>query len=90
MGRAAGQERPQVQDLREEKKRQLQPTVFLAANQNLMLCCVVHERESGKRVTWYFLVCGGGVEGKEPDIHYSSKSPDEGLNTTFWQNRPPI
>lgn len=31
----------------------------------------------------------GGVEGIEPDFHYSSKRLDEGLNTTFWQNTPP-
>lgn len=49
-GWAADQARPQVQDLRRDKKKKKKPelAVFLAANQNPMLRWVAHEKESGK------------------------------------------
>lgn len=70
-------------------KKQRELTVFLAANQNLMLRRVAHERESGRGKHDTSTYAGGCREGIEPDFHYSSKSLDEGLNTTFWQNTPP-
>lgn len=34
-------------------------------------------------------MCRGCRGRRTRDIHYCSKSPDEGLNTTFWLNRSP-
>lgn len=81
--------RSKTSEKKRKEKRQPEPTVFLAANQNLMLSCVAHKRESGKRVTRYFHECRGGVEGKEPDIHYSSKSLDEGFKHYLLRKQTP-
>lgn len=38
---------------------------------------------------WYFHICRGCRGRRNRDSHYCRRSPDEGLNTTFWPNRPP-
>lgn len=55
-----------------------------------MLSCVAHERESGKRVTGYFHVCRGVSREKNQTSITAAKVLMRALNTTFWENRPPL